>query len=87
MIARRPFLLAPLALCARSVYADDATAAALRRGGLVAAFRHATAPGTFDPPGFKLDDCSTQRNLSDDGRAQARRIGAWFASSVESCRS
>lgn len=47
-------------------------------GGLVVAMRHALAPGTFDPPGFRLDDCSTQRNLSDEGRAQARRLGAWF---------
>jgi phosphohistidine phosphatase SixA len=53
---------------------------ALRRGGggLVVAMRHALAPGTFDPPGFRLDACSTQRNLSDEGRAQAVRIGAWF---------
>jgi len=40
--------------------------------------RHALAPGTFDPPGFRVDACSTQRNLSDEGRAQARRIGAWY---------
>lgn len=58
--------------------ADDDAAALLRRGGLVVAFRHALAPGTFDPPGFRLGDCSTQRNLSDEGRAQARRIGDWF---------
>jgi hypothetical protein len=51
----------------------------LRRGGSVIAFRHALAPGTFDPPGFRLGDCTTQRNLSDEGRAQARRIGQWFA--------
>ncbi|HUG23717.1 histidine phosphatase family protein [Piscinibacter sp.] len=52
----------------------------LREGGagLVVAMRHALAPGTFDPPGFRLDDCSTQRNLNDKGRAQARRLGAWF---------
>jgi len=56
----------------------EAAIDALRRGGVVAAFRHASAPGTFDPPGFRLDDCSTQRNLSDEGRAQARRIGEWF---------
>ena len=37
-----------------------------------------TAPGGGDPPGFRLDDCSTQRNLSDDGREEARRIGAAF---------
>jgi len=28
-----------------------------------------------DPPGFVLDDCSTQRNLDEYGRAQARRWG------------
>lgn len=50
----------------------------LREGRCVIAFRHALAPGNFDPPEFKLGDCSTQRNLSDGGRAQARRIGEWF---------
>lgn len=53
-------------------------AALLRQGGAVIAFRHALAPGTFDPPGFRLGDCSTQRNLSEQGRSQARRIGEWF---------
>lgn len=52
--------------------------AALRRGGVVVAFRHAQAPGTFDPPGFKLSECSTQRNLGDAGRAQACQLGDWF---------
>lgn len=37
--------------------------------------RHALAPGVGDPPGWTLDDCSTQRNLSDEGRAQARALG------------
>jgi hypothetical protein len=50
----------------------------LREGGVVIAFRHALAPGTFDPPEFRPGDCRTQRNLSDGGRAQARRIGEWF---------
>ena len=41
--------------------------------------RHcATVAGLGDPPGFRLDDCATQRNLSDDGRAHARRIGERF---------
>lgn len=64
-------------LPARSQTDADAVAA-LRAGGTVLALRHALAPGTFDPPGFTLGDCRTQRNLSDAGRAQARRIGAWF---------
>lgn len=58
--------------------ADDEVAKLLREGGAVIAFRHALAPGTFDPPGFRLGVCSTQRNLNDEGRAQARRIGEWF---------
>jgi phosphohistidine phosphatase SixA len=58
--------------------ADETVRAALRAGGVVIAFRHALAPGTFDPPGFRLGDCSTQRNLNDEGRDQSRRIGQWF---------
>lgn len=48
---------------------------ALRSAGHFALIRHASAPGVFDPPGFKLDDCTTQRNLSAGGRAQATRMG------------
>lgn len=56
-------------------------AARLREGGCVLLVRHAqTVPGIGDPPGFQLDRCSTQRNLSDAGRAQARRMGAWLRS-------
>ena len=43
--------------------------------GTVALMRRAIAPGTSDPAAFEIDDCSTQRTLSDDGRAQARKIG------------
>lgn len=46
--------------------------------GTIVLFRHALAPGGGDPPGHTLDDCRTQRNLSEEGRAQARRIGAEF---------
>lgn len=46
--------------------------------GTVVLFRHALAPGGGDPPGHRLDDCSTQRNLSNEGKAQAQRIGAEF---------
>jgi phosphohistidine phosphatase SixA len=55
--------------------ASDAAWTALKAAGGMVLFRHALAPGGGDPPGFKLDDCSTQRNLSDEGREQARRIG------------
>ncbi len=51
--------------------------AALRNNGILL-LRHAMAPGGGDPPDFKLHDCSTQRNLDDVGRAQARDIGTRF---------
>lgn len=51
---------------------------ALRGGGHMALLRHAIAPGTGDPSNFTIDDCSTQRNLSEEGRSQATRIGARF---------
>ena len=48
----------------------------LRHGGLVILMRHgSTEAGYGDPPGFRLDDCATQRNLSEAGRAEARRVG------------
>jgi len=50
----------------------------LKSGGHVALIRHARAPGFGDPEGFRLDDCATQRNLSDEGREQAGRIGEAF---------
>jgi phosphohistidine phosphatase SixA len=55
----------------------DAGWAALQDGSIVL-LRHANAPGFGDPPGFTLNDCATQRNLDDLGRAQARRLGEGF---------
>lgn len=79
MLTRRPLVAAGLAWpLLRATAAHEDVAALLRQGGVVIAFRHALAPGTFDPPGFQPGVCSTQRNLNDEGRAQARRIGEWF---------
>src|SRR5437870_10135849 len=51
---------------------------ALRAPGSVVVLRHSYAPGSFDPPDAKLEDCSTQRNLDETGRAQAKRLGEAF---------
>src|SRR5262245_22825960 len=51
---------------------------AMRVPGAVVVVRHSYAPGAFDPPDARLDDCSTQRNLDENGRAQAKRIGEAF---------
>ena len=40
--------------------------------------RHALAPGIGDPAGYSLADCSTQRNLDEQGRQQAMRTGQWL---------
>lgn len=86
---RRSALLATCALSALgagSAWAQglgsasvQGTAALLRAGGCVLMLRHAqTESGIGDPAGFTLDNCSSQRNLSEEGRAQSRRIGEWF---------
>lgn len=77
MIDRRHLLAAAATLAtspARGTPAD-APPGRLDRPGIVVALRHASAPGVGDPPGFVLDDCTTQRNLDANGRAQARAIG------------
>ena len=73
---RRRLLLAGLAL-PRPAAASEPAWEALR-GGAIALFRHAIAPGGGDPAGMRLGDCATQRNLDEAGRAQARRIGEAF---------
>ena len=50
----------------------------LEDGGKLIFIRHAYAPGNGDPDNFNLDDCSTQRNLNDEGRKQAQYIGNFF---------
>lgn len=62
-----------------SIASEAAAWAALGQGGIVL-FRHANAPGGGDPVGMRIDDCITQRNLDEAGRAQARRIGEAFRS-------
>lgn len=52
-----------------------ASPAAPIQSGDILLVRHAIAPGTGDPAAFRLNDCTTQRNLDEAGRAQARRIG------------
>jgi phosphohistidine phosphatase SixA len=64
--------------------ADDSKDAwdALVKGGHIALIRHGNAPPGFggDPPGFRFDDCKTQRNLDDKGRAQGKALGEAFRS-------
>lgn len=63
--------------------ATEAGWALLRQGGQIVLLVNANAPGTGDPAHFDIDNCRTQRNLSERGRQQARRIGALFAARAE----
>ena len=77
---QRVVALLVVAACVMFVEAAHAQSVwdALRTPGAVVVLRHSYAPGGFDPPDSKLDDCSTQRNLGETGRAQARRVGEAF---------
>lgn len=79
---RRDLLLAAATMCVAPPgrAQQDASWSALRAGGVAILLRHAqTEPGLGDPPGFRIGDCATQRNLSAEGRRQAERIGAALA--------
>ena len=56
----------------------DHLADTLASSDYVLMMRHAEAPGTGDPAGYSLDDCSTQRNLGEGGRRQAVSTGEWL---------
>lgn len=66
-----------ISFASQAIASEQAAWAALRQGAIVL-FRHADAPGTGDPPGFRLDDCATQRNLDARGRDQAAKVGERF---------
>ncbi len=74
------WVVAVIAAVSGTARAENEAAAweALRQGGHIAIMRHALAPGTGDPARFALEDCTTQRNLSAEGRAQAEAIGDAF---------
>src|SRR3989442_12327669 len=69
-------------MIAPALAADDSKEAwaALVNGGHVALIRHGNAPPGYggDPPGFKIDDCKTQRNLDEKRRQQAKALGEAF---------
>jgi broad specificity phosphatase PhoE len=78
-VARLAWLavLVPAALVVTGTAADDDRLwTLLKGGGQVIMIRHAiTTPGVGDPPAMRLDECTSQRNLTDQGRAHARRVG------------
>lgn len=70
----RAFFILICLIFASPLRADPIAAAA--KPGAILLMRHATAPGTGDPAGFRLGDCATQRTLNAAGRQQAQAAGA-----------
>ena len=70
--------LAVALLLAQTARAEPLSEAIAKIDADILFLRHALAPGYGDPADFRVDDCTTQRNLKDVGRAQARAIGAYF---------
>ena len=59
-------------------YSAEANWEPAKDGDKIILIRHSKAPGTGDPSGFKIDDCRTQRNLSQEGINQSKKIGKLF---------
>jgi phosphohistidine phosphatase SixA len=86
-MAKIKIALLALIILAPTIYPQSAQARDLRvwdqlKGsnptGYVLLIRHALAPGVGDPENFQVNDCTTQRNLSDEGRQDAKEIGLWL---------
>ena len=59
-------------------FASDKVIDSLKEGGKLIFIRHALAPGNGDPENFDINNCETQRNLSQSGRLQSKKIGNFF---------
>ena len=59
-------------------FSNDDLIQSLKEGGKIIFIRHAYAPGGGDPDNFNVNDCSTQRNLNNEGINQSKLIGEFF---------
>ena len=59
-------------------YSNENIQNILKDGGKIIFIRHAYAPGGGDPINFDISDCSTQRNLNEEGIVQSINIGNFF---------
>ena len=61
-----------------SALSDDKILKSLKEGKKLVFIRHAIAPGNGDPDNFDINDCSTQRNLDENGIEESKKIGLFF---------
>ena len=67
-----------LSLLTSQLNASDQLWNLAQEGNKIILIRHSLAPGGGDPPGFKINDCKTQRNLNLTGIKQSKKIGKLF---------
>ena len=63
-----------------NAFSDDKILKSLKEGKKLVFIRHAIAPGNGDPDNFDINDCSTQRNLDENGIEESKKIGLFFKS-------
>ena len=63
----------------KPLYANEKILKLLKEGGKIVFIRHAYAPGNGDPNNFDIKNCSTQRNLNNNGILQSKNIGTFFS--------
>ncbi len=61
-----------------NAFSDDKILKSLKEGKKLVFIRHAIAPGNGDPNNFDINDCSTQRNLNENGIEESKKIGLFF---------
>ncbi len=67
-----------ISILTNPLFSDEHILNSLKDGGKLIFIRHAIAPGNGDPSNFKINDCSTQRNLNQNGIEQSKTIGLFF---------
>lgn len=72
------WLLIVLSLCASITTRASELSDKLQSPDHVLLMRHTVAPGVGDPANYSLSDCKSQRNLSSEGRQQAKAVGHWL---------
>jgi phosphohistidine phosphatase SixA len=73
------FIIFAFIIFSTPIHSQEKLINLLKDGNKLIFIRHAYAPGTGDPTNFKLNDCSTQRNLNDEGIIQSKKIGQFFS--------
>ena len=71
-------LIIGLFIFINNVYSSELILNSLKEGNKIIFIRHAIAPGNGDPDNFDINDCETQRNLSEKGIKQSKNIGIYF---------